>query len=324
MKHSVYQNPQPPAVAGPHARRDHKDRLFCDLFSDRENALSLFNAISGTNYTDIDALEIVTLKDVIYLTMHNDLAVCFHSLLGLFEQQSTINPNMPLRGLLYFARDYEGWLAAHEKDIYSKALIKIPAPQYYILYNGTEKAAERITYRLSDAFSVPAEGYEWTAHMLNINPGCNQKLLEQCPPLKGYMMLISLIRQGQTEGKQLTDAVKTAIDTCISQGILKDYLIKHEAEVTAMILTEYNEKLREKTLREEGLEQGLKEGLEKGREEGLEKGRKEGLERGRKESDRQMANAIRNLMAGMNLSAEEAMRYLGLSENDQKKFRSML
>ena len=212
---------------------------------------------------------------------------------------------MPMRGLLYFAREYEGWLAAHEKDIYSKTLIKIPAPQYYILYNGTEKAAERITYRLSDAFSVPAEGYEWTAHMLNINPGCNPELLARCEPLRGYVTLISMIRQGQAEGKQLTKAVREAIDTCIQQGILKDYLIKHEAEVTAMILTEYNEKLREKTLHEEGLE--------------------EGLEQGRKEGYQQMAlNAIRNLTSGMNLSAEEAMTLLKFSEDEKEKYRKLL
>lgn len=305
MKHNIHQTPQALAAASPHARREHKDRLFCDLFSDKKNALSLFNAINGTDYTDIDALEIVTLKDVIYLTMHNDLAVCFHSLLGLFEQQSTINPNMPLRGLLYFAREYEGWLAAHEKDIYSKTLIKIPTPQYYILYNGTEKAAERITYRLSDAFSVPTEGYEWTAHMLNINPGCNPELLAQCEPLRGYVTLISLIRQEQAEGKQLTEAVREAIDTCIRQGILRDYLIKHEAEVTAMILTEYNEKLREKTLHEEGLEQGREEG----REEGY----------------LQMAlNAVRHLMSGMDMSAEDAMNFLEFSEAEKEKCRKLL
>ena len=305
MKHNIHRKPQALAAASPHARREHKDRLFCDLFSDKKNALSLFNAINGTNYTDIDALEIVTLKDVLYLTMHNDLAVCFHSLLGLFEQQSTINPNMPLRGLLYFAREYEGWLAAHEKDIYSKTLIKIPTPQYYILYNGTEKAAERITYRLSDAFSVPTEGYEWTAHMLNINPGCNPELLAQCEPLRGYVTLISLIRQEQAKGKQLTEAVREAIDTCIRQGILKDYLIKHEAEVTAMILTEYNEKLREKTLHEEG----LKQGREEGREEGY----------------LQMAlNAVRHLMSGMDMSAEDAMNFLEFSEAEKEKCRKLL
>ena len=183
----------------PRTRRDHKDRLFCDLFSDKENALSLFNAVSGTDYTDLDALEIVTLKDVLYLTMHNDLAVCFHSMLGLFEQQSSVNPNMPLRGLFYFSREYEGWLARHEKDIYGRTLIQIPAPQYYILYNGTEEMPERFTYRLSDAFLLPTEGYEWTAHVMNINPGKNPELLKQCAPLNGYVQLISLIRQGRKE-----------------------------------------------------------------------------------------------------------------------------
>ncbi len=103
--------------------------------------------------------------------------------------------------------------------------------------------AERTVYRLSDAFFLPAEGYEWTANVLNINPGNNQELIDQCPPLKGYVQLTSLIRQGQAKGQSLEEAVKAAIDTCIEQDILKDYLIKHEAEVTAMILTEYNEKL---------------------------------------------------------------------------------
>ena len=284
----------------PRTRRDHKDRLFCDLFSDKENALSLFNAVSGTDYTDLDALEIVTLKDVLYLTMHNDLAVCFHSMLGLFAQQSSVNPNMPLRGLFYFSREYEGWLARHEKDIYGRTLIQIPAPQYYILYNGTEEMPERFTYRLSDAFLLPAEGYEWTARVLNINPGKNPELLKQCAPLNGYVQLISLIRQGQAEGNSLEEAVKTAIDTCISQDVLKDYLIKHKAEVTAMILTEYNEKLREKTLREEGLEQGLEQGR------------------------RTMANAIRKVMSDMNLSADQAMEFLGIAEEDRGQYRSLL
>ena len=94
---------------GPHVRRDHKDRLFCDLFSDKQNALSLFNAINGTDYSDTDALEIITLKDVVYLTMHNDLAVCIYGQMGLFEQQSTLNPNMPL-GFLFYVTDLDSSL----------------------------------------------------------------------------------------------------------------------------------------------------------------------------------------------------------------------
>ena len=75
--------------------RNQKDKLFYALFSEKENALSLYNAVSGTSYTDVENLEIVTLEDVLYLTMRNDMALCFHDDLDLFEHQSTPNPNMP-------------------------------------------------------------------------------------------------------------------------------------------------------------------------------------------------------------------------------------
>ncbi len=150
--------------------------------------------------------------------------------------------------------------------------------------------------------------YKWTARVLNINPGKNPELLRQCAPLNGYVRLISLIRQRQAEGKSLEEAVKAAIDTCISQDILKDYLIKHKAGVTAMILTEYNEKLREKTLRKEGWEDGLARGLE------------QGLEQGRSA----MADAIRKVMENMNLSADQAMEFLGIAEKDREQYRKLL
>ena len=87
----------------PHGARNHKDRLFCDIFSRKEYALSLFNAVNGTEYTDAQGLEILTINEVVYMTMHNDLAVCFHDSLDLFEQQSSQSANMPLREFLYSA-----------------------------------------------------------------------------------------------------------------------------------------------------------------------------------------------------------------------------
>ena len=96
--------------------------------------------------------------------------------------------------------------------------------------------------------------------MININAGYNQELLEQCEPLKGYAELIRLIRLEQAKGKSILEAAETAVDICIEKGFLRDYLIQHKAEVTGMILTEYNEKLREKTLHEEGMEEGLRIG----------------------------------------------------------------
>ena len=109
--------------------RNHKDRLFRKLFSEKENALSLYNALNGTSYEKEDELKIVTLDDAIYLTMKNDVAVCLYDSINLWEQQSSVNPNMPLRGLMYFAREYDGWLAANQKDIYGRKLVKIPDPK---------------------------------------------------------------------------------------------------------------------------------------------------------------------------------------------------
>ena len=235
-------------------RREHKDRLFCDLFSEKENALSLYNAVSGTAYTDVDALQIVTLKDVLYLTMKNDVALCFHDDLDLFEHQSSVNPNMPLRGFLYFGREYEGWLAQNQIDIYSSSLVKIPAPKYYVLYNGKATIPEYQELRLSDAFAEPSPGYEWTAHMLNINIGYNEELMQKCPPLLGFATLIQLIRDYQSAGMNLEEAIRKATDDCIERDLLKDYLLKNKGEVLDMVMTEYNEELRERTLKEEGIE----------------------------------------------------------------------
>ncbi|MBP5465901.1 MAG: hypothetical protein J6Y13_12110 [Treponema sp.] len=184
-------------------RRNHKDSLFCRLFSDRENALSLYNALTGSSYTDADGLEIVTLEDAVYLSQKNDCAVCVQTSLALFEQQSTWNPNMPLRGLLYFAAEYAGWLARHKVDVHSSTLVQIPSPGYFVLYNGTEKQVEKTDLRLSEAFEKPAEGYEWTAHVVNVNAGHNSGILARCPLLGEYAAFIADIRQGQAAGLPL-------------------------------------------------------------------------------------------------------------------------
>ena len=80
-------------------RRNYKDSIFCRLFSEKENALSLYNALNGTDYTDVEELEIVTLENAVYLSRKNDCAVCVHSSIALFEQQSTWNPQYATQGL---------------------------------------------------------------------------------------------------------------------------------------------------------------------------------------------------------------------------------
>lgn len=273
--------------------KKYKDRLFCHLFSEKENALSLYNAVNETDYTDVENLEIVTLEDVLYLSMKNDLAVYFHDCLDLFEQQSTVNPNMPVRGLLYFARELEGWLSRHSENLYSRKQIQLPTPGYYVLYNGSENMPEVQTLLLSNAFERKVEGYEWMAKVWNINAGHNLKLMKRCPILEEYSMFIGSIEKHRREGRKIEEAVTISIDSCIKEGILADYLRKHKAEVKGMVLTEFDQKLYEKTIHEEA------------REEGLEEGR---------------FLSIEKLIVNAHLSKEEAMRILEFSPKEKEAY----
>ncbi|MGN0941571.1 MAG: hypothetical protein ACI4OA_07690 [Selenomonadaceae bacterium] len=303
------------------ANRKYKDRLFVDLFSDKENALSLFNAANDTNYTDIDNLEIVTLKDVLYLTMKNDLALLFHDCINLIEQQSTINPNMPLRGFIYAAKEYTEWLSKNEIDIYGTRLVKIPAPKYFVLCNANKEMPESWDEKLSKAFAHEAEGYEWTAHVLNINAGHSKKIMSRCEPLEGYATLIKKIRDHQAQGETLEKAIISAVNECIDEGVLKQYLLANKSGVTDMILTEYNEELHDRTMKDEGRAEGRAEG----RVEGLAKGRAEGRAEGRIEGRvNAIVDNIRSLMKSAKWSRDEAMNALQIPQDERKTIAALI
>ena len=243
-----------------HVDREYKNNVFCDLFSEKSNALSLYNALNHTDYQNAEELEIVTLSDVIFMQQKNDVSIMFQNELTLWEHQSTLNYNMPLRGLIYFAHNIDGILKSKGITLYGKKLVKIPSPDYYVLYNGTEEAQDKQDLKLSDSFMTPKEDYEWTAHMLNINAGHNQELLDTCPALKGYALLVQYTREYQANGSELKEAVEQAIDLCIQENHLKSYLLKKKAEVSLMLLTEFNQEAFARVIRNEGVEEGIEIG----------------------------------------------------------------
>ena len=68
--------------------RQYKDRLFNFIFGSEENkewTLSLYNAVNGSDYTDPDAIEITTIKEVMYLSMHNDVSFIIDDDMNLCE-----------------------------------------------------------------------------------------------------------------------------------------------------------------------------------------------------------------------------------------------
>ena len=95
--------------------------------------MSLYNAMNHKNYTDADALQVVTLENSIYMGMKNDLAFILDMNLYLYEHQSTYNPNMPLRDLFYISNEYQKLVV--QKSLYSSVLQKIPAPKFVVFYN---------------------------------------------------------------------------------------------------------------------------------------------------------------------------------------------
>ena len=88
-------------------QRNYKDTVFRMLFNNKEALLSLYNAINGTHYDKTDDLEIITLENAVYMAMKNDIAFILGLYMNLYEHQSTLNPNMPLRDLFYIANRWK-------------------------------------------------------------------------------------------------------------------------------------------------------------------------------------------------------------------------
>ena len=295
--------------------RTYKDRLFKIIFEDKKELLSLYNALTGKNYQNPDELEINTIDDVIYMHLKNDMSFILDDWQNLFEQQSTFNPNQPLRGFFYFADLYK--VKYFDKKIYSTRLLKIPTPQYIVFYNGTANMPDKKELRLSDAFQQPTEqpDIEVVAHMLNINYGHNKELMERCRKLKEYAQFIDIIRHYLKENKQWSNeqAISKAIDDCIQNNILRDILQKERLRVMASILSEFDEVGYKEMIRQEAYE----DAYEEGHEAGLEEGREQELAHGVK-SYIKLAQSIgyaeskivTMLMQEFNLSEDQASQYV--------------
>lgn len=225
----------------------YKDRLFNFLFGTEENkawTLSLYNAVNGSSYTDPTEIEITTIKEVMYLGMHNDVSFLISNEMALYEQQSTYNPNMPVRLLQYAGNLYEKYINQTGMNKFGDTLIKLPVPRLIVFYNGTRNEPDQKKLKLSDAFPKGAKSdIEVTVRMLNVNYGRNQRLLNACKPLAEYAWIVSEVRERNLTKDE--DGASSAIDQAISampdDFEIKPFLMAHRAEVKGMLLTEYNE-----------------------------------------------------------------------------------
>lgn len=245
----------------------YKDRVFRLLFGEKKRLMELYNALNGTDYTNEDELTVNTLENAIFIKMKNDVSFVIDCNMCLYEHQSTYCPNMPLRGLLYFADLYKKQLT--DAELSARKAIMIPTPYYIVFYNGLEKKEEEFVQKLSDAFEDDRKGcIELIVRVININFGHNRELLSKCESLYGYAYFVEAIRNN-LQMMELSKAVEMAVEECISKGILKDFLIKQKTEVIAMSIYEYNEEYVRKSFFEDGKNSGYEQGKAEGLRDGM-------------------------------------------------------
>ena len=243
-------------------QRNQKDTMFRMLFSEKENLLSLYNALNKTFYTDTGELTINTLENAVYMNYKNDISFVFNSELMLYEHQSTVNLNMPLRDLTYVTNIIQG--ITKDEDLYSSTQIKLPAPRFVVFYNGTAKQPEQKILKLSDAYEKQSKNpdLELIVTVYNINYGHNPELMEACCLLKEYAQYVHQVREYAKE-RTVSEAVEMAVDYCIRNGILADFLMKNRAEAIAVSIFEYDEEKHIKNEKELSYQEGLKHGEER-------------------------------------------------------------
>ena len=271
------------------ANREFKASFFNFLFSDTEVLRELYSALEGISLPPDIPVTINTLENILSGGRVNDISFEIGGrLVVLIEHQSTINPNMALRLLMYIARLYER-LIGGRRSVYASQRIALPRPEFFLLYNGEDPCPDEQVYRLSDAFldlsgiAVADSGVpslELMVKVLNINQGRNEGIARGCKTLAGYQAFVAKAREYIRRGYGLENALKKTVLYCREHDILKETLEQHEKEVIGMLATEWNWEDALAVRFEEGMERGIEQGFDQGMERGIEQGMAEGMERG--------------------------------------------
>ena len=251
--------------------REYKSDVFSMLLEDKKNALLLYNALNDSDYTNPDDVEICTLEKGISLTVRNDASFVIDSSLNIYEHQSTVCPNMPLRSLIYVANHLEKRIKQQRLNLFGHTLVKIPTPKFIVFYNGKENQPEKYEYKLSDCFEKETDNpqLELKCIVYNINKGNNVELLNRCGFLKDYMIFIDYVRHYYgDENMSLSDAIEHAINRCIDEDVLKEFLINRREEVAKVTNLDFTFERQIELEREEAMLYGAEQEIFKSVQDG--------------------------------------------------------
>ena len=292
--------------------RNYKDSVFVDLFAHditaKENFISLYNALHGTNL-DVKTTDVqpVMLERVLYMKYYNDIAMLIDGkIVILIEHQSTINKNMPFRFLEYIARIYEKITTKDEK--FGRKLVKLPIPEFYVFYYGKDDYPTESVMKLSDAFMQlgdnselknPFENVNYpleiSVKVININVDKENPILKHCETLKQYSKFIEQVRSNIENA--VSEPLTTAIKQAIKKGFLSDYLNRKSTEVQNMLLAEYDYDTDIAVQRKEAFDDGFSAGEARG----ISIGRNEGISLGAQQAKLETAKVLKSAGIEINL-----------------------
>ena len=294
------------------AKRTYKDSVFVTIFHEKAKLIELYNALFDTNYDENTPIDIVTIKDVLFRTLKNDVAfVLGGRFVVLVEHQSTINENMPLRDLLYISTVLKRMIDT--THLYREKRLMIPRPTFVVLYNGTKDFPAYQELRLSDSFLGEKQKDEEDALQLvvrvyNINTEKNSEILKKCETLRQYSRFVEIMRSYKEDSELTNDVIVEVLEKCKKEGVLTEFLDKYGTEIVEML---FKELTREEDLEisrldgyEEGFTRGEHSGFSKGERAGFSKGERAGAERGAKQEKIGIAKKLKELGLGVDAISE--------------------
>ena len=297
--------------------RNYKDSVFVTVFHEKDKLIELYNAIFDTNYGMDTAIDIVTIKDVLFRTLKNDVSfVLDKRFVVLVEHQSTINGNLPLRDLLYIATVLKRMIDT--KQLYREKTLRIPRPSFIVLYNGSEDMPEYQELRLTDAYLGEKEEAEEDALQLivkvyNINREKHAEILKKCETLRQYSRFVEIVRSyGHSD--QLTSAAMVQIMAqCQEENVLTEFMVHYGTELIEMLFKELTREEDLEISRLDGYDAGQKDGFTKGEKSGFSKGEKSGFSKGEKSGERKAALDIAKGMQKEHIASDVIAKITGLT-----------
>ncbi len=228
-----------------------KDNVFCMLYRDKRNLLELYNALNNSDYTNVDDLQVTTLNGGSYMKYKNDASFLLCMSLYMFEQQSSRNPNMPLRFLHYVSDVFRELFS--NAMLHRRSMIKIPVPHFVTFYNGLEKWVDKEgELKLSDMYEIPVDDPELELKVRVIDINKDVHILNKCKTLRDYMTFVKKVRfKMGVEGDNVRIAVTEAMNECIDEDILVDFFEQHREEVVDVSIYDYDEEEVRRVLAEE-------------------------------------------------------------------------